>query len=244
MKVFTISKNGIKEIRRKMALGFIVMILIIGVFVTTISIVNSKQKENDLNIIPIIIPIVLSVFGFRFYRLLMKQIALLESYTLIITNSLITRKQLNTTTVSIYFNEIKEIVKNKNESFTIRGKEPVDLIVVPIQIDDNKQLEIFLNEIKLIVIQEKVSLLEKYPILTIFITFALMLCVYTLNNKIVVALTGTSLVTLLVWNFMKIRTNKNVDSKTKQNVWMIFIVLASVILVMVFKLTRFMEIKS
>lgn len=68
-----------------------------------------------------------------------------------------------------------------------------------------------------------------------------MFCVYTMNNKLVVALTGSVLVFLLVWSFVNIRNSKNVDTNIKRNVWWVIVVLASVIAVMVFKLTGIVD---
>ena len=86
--------------------------------------------------------------------------------------------------------------------------------------------------------------MEKYQSLTGLLTVGLMLCVYTVNNKIIVGLTGTALVALFIWSFAKIRSSKNVDSKTKRGIWWILLVLASVIAVMVFKLTGLVDMQK
>jgi len=202
-----------------------------------ISYVNSKDKGIDINVLPIIIPLLGGAVGFGIYRGLNRQKALFESYTLTITNNLVTREQINTPAISIYFNDIKEITKNKKGGFTIKGKEAVDLIWVPIQIDNHSQLEKTLQDILPLTVRDKVSLLQKYPALTALATLGLMFCVYTADNKIIVGLTGSILVTLLIWSFVKIRSSKNVDNKTKKSAWWVFLVLASVIGVMIMKLS-------
>jgi hypothetical protein len=242
MQVFKIRQDGFKEIRKKMLSRSIPLLLIAGIVGITISTINSKQKGNDINVLPIIIPVIAAALGFGIYRGVNRQKALFESYTLTITNNLLTREQLNTPTISIYFNDIKEIAKHKNGSFTIIGKETVDIIGVPVQIEDYLQLETALQQIKPIVVKDKVSFMEKYQSLTGFLTVGLMLCVYTINNKIIVALTGSALVALIVWSFIKIRSSKNVDRKTKRTVWWVVLVLASVIAVMFFKLTGLVDI--
>lgn len=244
MKVFKIRQDGFKEIRKKILLRSIPVLLIAGAVGITISTINSKQKENDVNVLPIVIPVIAAAIGFGLYRGVNRQKTLFESYTLTITNNLITREQLNTPTISIYFNDIKEIAKHKNGSFTIKGKETIDLIGIPAQIDNHPQLETALQQIQPIVAKDKVSFMEKYQILTGLVTAGLMLCVYTVNNKIIVALTGSALVALMVWSFIKIRSSKNVDSKTKQGFWWIILVLASVIAVMTFKLTGLVDMQK
>ena len=71
-----------------------------------------------------------------------------------------------------------------------------------------------------------------------------MLCVYALNNKIIVGIAGVTLVVLMTWSFIKIRRSKNVDIKTKKSMWWILIVLASVIAVMFFKLTVVVDMQK
>lgn len=244
MQVFKIRQNGFKEIRKKILLRLIPTLIIAVAVGITISTINSKQKENDVSILPIFIPIMTAVMGFGLYRGLNRQKALFESYTLTITNNLITREQLNTPTISIYFNDIVEIAKNKNGSFTIKGKVAADLIGIPVQIDDCSQLETALQQIQPIVIKDKVSFMEKYQSLTGLVTGGLMICVYTVNNKIIVALTGSALVALFVWSFIKIRSSKNIDSKTKRAFWIIILVLASIIIVMFYKLTGRINIQN
>jgi hypothetical protein len=243
MNVFKIRQDGFKEIRKKMLLRSIPMLLIAAAVAITISIVNTKQKESEANILPIVIPIAVLALSFGLYRGVNKQKALLESYTLTITNNLVTRQQLNTPTISIYFNDIKEIAKHKNGSFTIKGEEAVDLIAIPGQIDEYLQLETRLQQIQPIVVKGKVSFMEKYQSLMGLLTVGLILCVYTVNNKIIVGLTGGALVTLMIWSFLKIRSSKNIDSKTKRSVWWVVLVLASVIAVMVFKLTGIVDMQ-
>lgn len=244
MQVFKIRQDGFKEIRNKMLSRSIPMLLIAGAVGITISTINSKQKENDVNVLPIIIPVIAAALGFGIYRGVNRQKALFESYKLTITNNLITREQLNTPTISIYFNDIKEITKHKNGGVTIKGKETVDLIGIPEQIDDYLLLETALQQMHPIVVKDKVSFMEKYQSLTGLVTVGLMLCVYTVNNKIIVVLTGSTLVVLMVWSFIKIRSSKNVDSKTKRSVWCILLILASVIAVMIFKLTGLEDMQN
>ena len=244
MQVFKISQDGFKEIKKQMLIRTLPVMLIAVTVGIAISFINSKDNSAEVNVLPIVIPIMAAAVGFGLYRGVNRQKSLFESYTLTITNNLVTREQLNTPTISIYFNEVKEIAKHKNDSFTIKGKETVDLIVIPAQIDDYLQLETALQQIQPIVVKDKVSFMEKYQSLTGLLTVGLMLCVYTVNNKIIVTLTGSTLVALMVWSFIKIRSSKNVDSKTKRSVWWVALVLASVIAVMIFKLTGLVDMQK
>jgi len=237
MQIFKVKQDGFKHIKKKTIIMMLPVMLIVVTFGVVISLVNSKDKTTDVSVLPIIIPVMVGAVGFGIYRGINRQKYLFETYTLTITNNLITREQLNTPTVSIYFNEVKEITKNKKGGFTIKGTEAVDLIWIPIHIENPAELEKTLEQIHPITVKRKDTLLQKYPTLTAFATLGLMFCVYTVNNKIVVGLTGTLLVALLIWSFIKIRGSKNVDSRTKKAVWWIFLPLASVIGVMIIKLS-------
>jgi hypothetical protein len=237
MQTFLIKKDGFKVIKKQMLLRTLPVLIIAAAGGIAIATINSKQKTPDINVLPIIIPFMLVAVGFGLYRGLNRQKALFESYTLTITNNLITREQLNTPAISIYFNDIKTIGKHKNGSFIVKGRDTLDQIAIPAQIDNYLELEILLQQIKPINVNDEVPFFERYRSVTAIITVGLMLCVYTVNNKLVVALTGSALVILMVWSFIKTRNSKNIDNKSKTGIWWVFIVLASVIAVMFIKLT-------
>ena len=202
-----------------------------------ISSINSKDKSADINVWPYVIPLIAASLGFGLYRGVNRQKRLFESYTLTFSNNLITREQLNTPTISIYFNDIKEIVKNRNGSITIRGKNVTDVISVPSQIEDYSQLQDTLTQIKSFSTKSNDHFLEKYRGIISLLTIGLMLSVYTVTNKIIVVLSGTLLVGLMIWSLFEVRRSKNIDSKTKRGMWWVLLVLASVIAVMIMKLT-------
>lgn len=237
MQVFKIKQDGFKEIKKQMLIRATPLLLITLSASVIITSINSNHNANTVSILPFYIPFILILVSIGVYRGVKRQMALFNSYTLTISNNLISRDQLNTPPISIYFNDIKEIIKHKNGSFTIKGKETGDLIGVPPQIDNYPQLEEILNRIQPITIKNKLPFLQKYPSLTGLLTVGLMFCVYVVNNKLIVGLAGVTLVSFMVWSLIKIQNSKNVDSKTKKNAWWVLIVLVSVITVMVFKLT-------
>jgi hypothetical protein len=202
-----------------------------------ISSINSKGKTTDINILPFIIPVMALALGAGLYRGVNRQRALFESYTLTLTNNLITREQLNTPAISIYFNDIKEIAKNSKGEFTVKGKDATDIIIVPVQIENHHHLENALALIRSITTKSKAPFLEKYRTLLSLLTMGLMLCVYAVTNKVLVTLSGTLFIGIMLWGLIEIQKNKNIDNKTKRNSWVVLIVIISVIAVMVMKLS-------
>jgi hypothetical protein len=175
--------------------------------------------------------------GLGLFRGTNRQKRRFESYQLILTNNLITREQFNTPTISIYFNDIKEIVKNKNGSFSIRGKDARDLIAIPAQIEKYTALENALTQIKPFTTKHSRSFLQQYGMAIAIFPFVLTVCLYTVTNKIIVLLSGTILIAILAWSFYEIRRSKNIDAKTKRGTWWLLVVLTSIIGVMIMKLT-------
>jgi hypothetical protein len=242
VQVFKIKPSGFNEIKNKSLRRSIPTMLITGTAGIAIAIINKQPGETIFNPLFIIIPAAIVALGFGINRGVMRLKTLLDSYRLTITNNLITREQFNTPTISIYFNEVSEISQQKNGVLTIKGKESADQIIVLPQIDNHRILLKTLEQIKPL-IRKDISFLERYLSFTLLLTLGSMVCVFTLNNKIIVAISGSILIALMIWSFVKTRNNKNVDNKTKNSLWLMFIVLASVLFVMFFKLSGMVDMQ-
>jgi hypothetical protein len=244
MQVFKIRPEGLKEIRKQVLVRVLPVMLIAVAAGIAISFINIKDKAQDINVLPFLIPFMAAMVGFGLYRGVKRQETLLASYTLTITSNLITREQWNTPAIAIYLNDIREISKHRNGSFTIKGKEPADLIVIPAQIDNYAQLESTLQQLQPLNVTDPGSFVQKNPYLTGLLNLGLMFCVYTTSNKIMVAITGTAFVTLMVLSFMNIQRSKNVDHTTRRSLWWSVLLLISVIAVMIFKLTGLVDMQQ
>lgn len=141
MQVFKTRPGGFSTIKKQLLFRVIPLLIIVLCFGIYISLINSKDKVPDIFFPLLFIPFAAVVVFFGVYRSMKNQKSLFESYKLTITNNLITREQLNTPSISIYFNEIKEIAKYKNGSLTITGKDTAELIIIPFQIENYPQLE-------------------------------------------------------------------------------------------------------
>jgi hypothetical protein len=236
MQQFKIRKDGFKEIRNQILIRTIPLILIAATAGIIISSVNSGEKDSEI-ILPIFIPLVVLAVGFGLYRGVNRQKELFESYTLNFTNNHVTREQLNTPEISIDFNDIKEIVKNRNGSFTIIGMSRTDLICVPSQIENYDQVVERLIQIRPISGKSNSQSLQKYQGILVILVIGLMVCVYTVTNKVIVAVAGTLLLGLAVWSVFEVKKSKNIDDKTKRGMRWIWFVMAAVIVIMVMKLT-------
>ena len=183
MQQFKIYADGFKEIRKRSLYRLVPLFLISIVFVILISITNSN-KETDVNTLPVVIVMMILLMIFLIYRIVNKQKKLLETYRLIIDKNLIAREISNARPISIYFNDVTEIAKEKNGSFIIKGKSAYDIIIVPAQIENYGEVELLLKQIK--PFDEKITkpFFQKYPQIISLLVIGLMAVVYISKNKI------------------------------------------------------------
>ncbi len=124
-----------------------------------------------------------------------------------------------------------------NGSFTIKGNSSVNVIVVPSQIDNYEKLEKSLTEIRQILTKSSEPFLQKFRGILSISTIGLMAAVYISKDKIIVGVSGTVLLVVLGYSFFEVQRSKNVDSKTKKEMWWLILVTASIVGVMCYKLT-------
>jgi hypothetical protein len=239
MQQFKIRPGGFEEVRKKTLIRMIPFVIIIVIMAIVINTIIRKKEEADINILPFALPVLVFVLSSGVYSGISRLKKLLESYTLTIGNNLITRQQLNTPTISISFNDVTEIIKNNRNELIIKGKTSRQAIIVPAQIDNYGEIEEVLSKIKTVNTKSAEPIFIKYRTLFSLLTVGLMLTVYIAKNKILVTISALTLAALLLWSFYEIRTNKNIDNKTKQISWWVLLVLVSIISVMIFKLREY-----
>lgn len=237
MEQFKIRQDGFKEIRKAMLIKAIPISLLAAVGGLAISHFNTNVQQSDVNVFPIVVPIVLGALTFGLYRGVNRQKEIFDSYRLTLDNNGITREQHNTPTITISNTDISEIIKNSNGSFTIKGNSSVNVIGVPSQIDDYEKLEKSLAQIRQISTKSSEPFLQKFRGLLSILTIGLMAAVYISKDKIIVGVSGTVLLAVMGYSFFEVQRSKNVDSKTKKGMWWLILVTASIVGVMYYKLT-------
>ena len=234
---YKIKADGFKEVQKKIILTTVPIALIAASVSIYISTVNTESSENDIDVLFVIIPVLLCTLGYGLYKAIKQQKIIFESYRLVIDEENISREQFNTSIITIPFIQITSIAKHKNGSILIIGKNKGDIIVIPTQIESYNEIEEKLDTINPIKAIKKENILQKSRIIFGIATIALMVCVYTFENKIIVGISGSILVCFLIWSFITLRKNKNIDNKTKKGLWWVFVVIFSIIANMIFKLS-------
>lgn len=237
MEQFRIRQDGFKEIRKAMLIKAIPISLLAAFGGLAISHFNTNGQQSDVNVFPVVIPLVLGALAFGLYRGVNRQKEIFDSYVLTIDNIGITREQRNTPTIIITKTDLNEIIKNSNGSFTIKGNSTVNVIGVPSQIEDYERLEKLLSEIRQISSKTSEPVFQKFRGLLSILTIGLMAAVYISKDKVIVGISGTILLVVLGYSFFEVQRSKNIDSKTKKGMWWLILVTASIVGVMYYKLT-------
>jgi hypothetical protein len=149
MKTYQYKKEGFNVIQKKAILVSIpVVIFITGILIFINYPITTSEGWNALFITLLIL---VGAGSFGVAKGLNRQKEIFNSYTLSIDGWHVQREQLNTPTIKINRNEIKEIAKNKDGSFWIKGLQSADQIYVSNQIENYNELEeelSYIQEIK------------------------------------------------------------------------------------------------
>ena len=235
-KVFEIKANKFEEIKKQLIIKTLPILLISIALGFAISFLNAK-KGDLLSTWLIMITLLFLVYGYSLFSDLKKQKMLFRSYKLIFSEHNVIREQINTPLITILFDDIKSIAKNKNGSYTIKGKITSETILVPAQIDDYETLEMLFNQIRPIENFSQPAFDEKYKIPIVILTLFCLGTVYISVNKILVGICALILSGLLIRSLIKVKNNNNIDRKTKKNRYYgSFLVLAYVIVVTIKKI--------
>lgn len=196
-----------------------------------------KSSATEVSILPFIIPVTIVVMGYATWSGLRKQQKLLESYVLTIDGNVITREQFNTEEVTIYFHEVKEIIRNNKGSIAIRGFDATDIIYIPAYIERPAELEALLSEIKPITgLSNAASTLQKVSPFLSLVNVGLLVTVYMTSNKIVVGAAGALLLGLTMWSYYRVRKSKNIERRTKNRLWLVLLLCFFVLITVILKL--------
>ncbi|MEI6062201.1 MAG: hypothetical protein WCR72_15980 [Bacteroidota bacterium] len=237
MKQFKNKKNGFKEIRNQTLIRTIPLLLLAAVGGILISEFNQPNTSaSDINILPIMIPIILGALAVGMGIGIKRQKAIYETYELIIDEISVTRSQSNTPTIKILFREIKKITKNNKGGIIITGNNLLDKIIVPSQIEDIEGFENILQANSPVQISRSKPIIQRLLLPLVVVQIGLMATVYISTNKLFVAMSGTVLFVFLLGSLIMIQKNKNIDKRTRRSSYWIIVVLLSIIGIMINKL--------
>lgn len=228
-KHFKVGPEGFKSIQRQSLIRSLFVITIALIVGLSISYYNTGHHADDIFVLSIAVPISLIAIAISLRRGLNRQKELYESYLLTIDKQIITRVQKDTPVVQINKEEIKEIIKQNNGSFTITSTATTHHISIPVQVEQYEELEALLNQIKPITQKSFITFCEQYSMLMVIIILVLMNIIFLSTNKLMVSLGGILLFSVLSWSLYECTRSRNIDRKTKRSLWWIAILLLVVV---------------
>jgi hypothetical protein len=237
-EVFQLNEEGLKQLKRilikRLALIFgFVIIIAVGYSTYT-----SAKAHND--IITIIAPavILLIVVFASSKRTIAQQLAVYQTYKLSMHTNYISREQANVPIMEIAYDEIESITKAPEGGLIIRGTNPIEIILIPVQLEQLEQLEQRLAKIKEITPDNRSFLKRKAWLLSVIVLVGLFATIISTDNKIIICLAGGILILMIGYAFYKIRTDKSIDQKIKDAAWYLLLIAMSVVIAVYVKITR------
>lgn len=237
MRQFRIKENGFKEIK-KQTLSKTIPLVLIAVIVGLVSFEysNFNSGSSDINIYPFLIPIILGALAFGLNKALKRQKDIYDTYTLKIDDESIERVQANTPSIRLLFSDITRITKSSHGGLIIKGNSNMNSILVPLQIEDIAGLELLLKDSCSCEIIKSKPLIQKLMIPLMIVVLGSIATLYISSNKILVVFSGSIVSIIMLWSFIKVQTNKSVDSKTRKNSYSFLGVILFIIGIMIYKL--------
>jgi hypothetical protein len=235
MQLYKNNPDGYYALRKQVLSKTISIMAVVLVTVLAIFYFSQDWGTADLKAVLTSVGVMVLVLAFSIYRGITQQKIVFNSFELTIGSNYLLRKQLGLGSKTIPFEEISTITETGKGFLEVIGLKKDDSIFITPYLDGYDSVKSFLEGLKPIALQQKKSILAKYPLLPVLAVGALMVAVYTSANKIVVGLSGTLLIGLLVWSFFKTRASSLIDARTKKYIWMVWMVIASVALILYFK---------
>jgi hypothetical protein len=227
--------NGFIKIRNRLIIKIIPILSISVIAGLLINYQSNKNTHIDFSAWLIIALVLVCVLSYSVFKAVKKQKIIYNSYLLAIETNYLTREQDGLPLITIFVDDINEITKDKEGNLTIKTPDAAKQLTIPSSIESYDVVEKLMQSRCNITQITTKTFLQKFPFLLPLLTVALMVAVYTSNNKIIVLISGTAIVALLIWGLYEIRTSPKIDNATKNKAWWVLVVLASIIAVIYYK---------
>ncbi|WEA02966.1 hypothetical protein [Mucilaginibacter sp. SJ] len=233
-RIFRLNPESYPALRKRIIIRTTLLMLIVW---GGVSFILLKDGDEDGTGLWFVVGMAL-FYGYLIFKTSKKRRKIYGSYTLIIDELNITRKQDGLKDMQIPLSEITIIEKNAENRFVIRGKSkaPFERILIPRQVEGYDRVEEILAGIKPIEINLKPNYLEKYGLLITLIFMAPILGVYIVDNKIIVSICAVLAVTMLVYSMFYMSKYKNTVKSWKRTLWFLPLIIISILVVVYFKL--------
>lgn len=235
MDVFKTDPGGFTAIRKQTLLRT-VPVMIIGAIVVLVANFNSANNQLDIYTLLITITVMAAAVGRGIYIGLKKRRQLFDSFTIEINEDTVVRTQADTPELALNRLEISSISKDSSGSITIQGMDKEDVILIPAGMERPEELEAALARIITFSEDNQRSLMDRFGWLAGIVSVLLMIIIRLAENKIIILLSGLSLIALLTRTFLKGYRNKNVPVRYKRSSWILLILIAAAVMLIIVKM--------
>ncbi|BAV07981.1 hypothetical protein SAMN05421788_103325 [Filimonas lacunae] len=228
---------GSFEEYKKVSLKKIIPVCIIAVLIALLTIYCTKPAGAEWDVWMVLLMLgVIALFLVRgIKRGLHKSKILLESYTLTITDNSLVRQQAGTPEITLYYKDVKSIVKSSSDSITVYAHSQSSHIFIPSQIENKEALEALLQAIQ--PFSNKKPWMQQFRWLIMLVMLGSFVAIDFLENKTAVAISGVVFTAIMVWSIYEMHTNKNVPDQRKKRMLWYYIIAVCGILTAVAKVT-------
>lgn len=238
-KEYKIELSGYKKIRNaSLARTFPFLILTMITIIIVMEVKPTTPNPTTAYTSPFVILIMVLALVYSVYKSSKKIKEYCSSFRLTLRNDSIAAKSTLQEEVNIRFDEIQEIIKEHNGSITVKGNTQDKYIIISNHLEHYKEVESSLakvrefstgnSKVKII----SISFLIKITVLILFVSLLI------LENKILIGICGTTLVTLLIYSSYKL-IKSEVRSKVLTRLKLVSIlVILSIIFILADKLFK------
>lgn len=166
----------------------------------------------------IALPVVAIVYLIMFNRQLKKSMAMLESFTLVITDNMVIREMDGHAMLGIYLKDIQSISKTR-KGYSIHGGSISETIYVPAFIGDDAGVRAALSAIRPIDGGESIRSQQVYHWSVVLLVLAAMGASFLFSNTWVVTGCVIFYTSVTIYGIYKARQNKNLPENTRKVLW-------------------------
>lgn len=195
----------------------------------TIIIVILFINQSTWEVMAILAVMFMSLLIFTVRNSIKRQRRAWETFELTITDEGVERVQEGFPLISVLKSDIVEAVEGTDGTITLKTKRKANSVIIPSSIENREEFVKLISTFTIIrPLQNKNTMLITYGSALLGLVLYL-LHMYT-TNRLVVTISGLTILIILIINFIQIQRNRNINIKVKRYSWFTIILLLTVVL--------------
>jgi hypothetical protein len=230
MNQFSLLPSASKGLRKGVLIRLAIAFGVVLTMVFIVPMIMAGSMEIDRASIIMILLLFTVLFPITYKTSIRRLESAWSTYKLTIGSNSITRESKNTPTIVIPFDEVKEIVRNADGSYVVKGSSLLNAIGVPVGVERAEELEALLGAVKPITRKTQVSPWQRFQYVGMVAGAGIWFAAFVVNNKFVATIAGIVFVGLMGYTKYVVQYSKNVDKRTR---WSMYVAILPVIAVII-----------